>query len=145
MQASPLCSLSNYWHFKIERITFTYSPYCRARFHLRFKQAQPKMCHSPKAEVGVEIYFCPFRDPCFGFFCWKTLNCHLSKTVRAFDLIPTLRARPEYQLSADIHSPKSWTKYANKLLLYLIKPLLVMRSHGEPKSTTVKVVTTLML
>ena len=24
------------------------------QFHLRFKQAQPKMCHSPKVEDGVE-------------------------------------------------------------------------------------------
>ena len=34
----------------------------------------------------------------FGIFFWKTLNCHCSSTVRAFDLIPKLRARPEYQL-----------------------------------------------
>ena len=25
--------------------------------HLRFKHAQPKMCHSPKVDDGVEIYF----------------------------------------------------------------------------------------
>ena len=41
----------------------------------------------------------------FGQF----LNCHKSKTVRAFHLIPTLRARPEYQLSDDIHSHKAGT------------------------------------
>ena len=29
-----------------------------------------------------------------------TLNSHLSKTVKAFDLIPRLRARPKYQLSS---------------------------------------------
>ena len=29
---------------------------------------------------------------------WKTLNGHYSSTVRDFDLIPKLRARPEYQL-----------------------------------------------
>ena len=35
-------------------------------------------------------------------------------TVRDFDLIPTLRTRPEYQLSADIHSHKASTKYPDK-------------------------------
>ena len=35
-----------------------------------------------------------------GNYFWKTLNCHNSSTVRAFDLIPKLRARPEYQLSS---------------------------------------------
>ena len=37
-----------------------------------------------------------------GNFFLKTLNCHHSWTVRAFDLIPKLRARPEYQLSSAI-------------------------------------------
>ena len=26
-------------------------------FHLCFKQAQPKMCHSPKVDDGVDIFF----------------------------------------------------------------------------------------
>ena len=30
----------------------------------------------------------------------NTLNGHYSQTVRDFDLIPKLRARPEYQLSS---------------------------------------------
>ena len=33
-----------------------------------------------------------------GNFVWKTLNFHIASTVRAFDLIPKVRARPEYQL-----------------------------------------------
>ena len=37
----------------------------------------------------------------FGIFFLQTLNCHYSSTVRAFDLIPKLRARPEYFLSSD--------------------------------------------
>ena len=36
----------------------------------------------------------------FGIFFWQTLNRHYSLTIRAFDLIPKLRARPEYQLSS---------------------------------------------
>ena len=32
----------------------------------------------------------------------KTLNCHRSWTFRAFELIPKLRARPEYQLASVI-------------------------------------------
>jgi hypothetical protein len=35
-----------------------------------------------------------------GNYFWKTLNGHYSSTVRDFDLIPKLRARPEYQLSS---------------------------------------------
>ena len=37
---------------------------------------------------------------------------------RAFDLIPTLTAGPEYQLSADIHSYKTGTKYPHKLPIF---------------------------
>ena len=36
----------------------------------------------------------------FGIFLGQTLNCHYCSTVWAFDLIPKLRARPEYQLSS---------------------------------------------
>ena len=36
-----------------------------------------------------------------GNYFVQTLNCHISSTVRAFDLIPKLRARPKYQLSYD--------------------------------------------
>ena len=35
-----------------------------------------------------------------GTFILQTLNCHYSSIVRAFDLIPKLRAKPEYQLSS---------------------------------------------
>ena len=38
--------------------------------HLRFKHAQPKMCHSPKVENGVDIFFLFFCDPYFRtIFC----------------------------------------------------------------------------
>ena len=33
--------------------------------HLCFKQAQPKMCHSPKVDDGVEHFFSHFLDPFF--------------------------------------------------------------------------------
>ena len=35
-----------------------------------------------------------------GNYLWTTWTCHISSTVRAFDLIPKLRAKPEYQLSS---------------------------------------------
>ena len=35
-----------------------------------------------------------------GIFLILTLNCNICETVKAFDLIPTLRAKPLYQLSA---------------------------------------------
>ena len=34
-----------------------------------------------------------------GNYFLTTLNCHITSTDRAFDLIPKLRARPEYQLT----------------------------------------------
>ena len=50
----------------------------------------PRSSIWPNSKVSI------FSDNYFG----KTLNCHISSTVRAFDLIPKLRARPEYQLSS---------------------------------------------
>ena len=44
-----------------------------------------------------------------GNYSRKSLNCHISSTVRAFDLIPKLRAQPEYQLY-------SGTKYINVIM-----------------------------
>ena len=61
-------------------------------------------------------------------------------TIRAFDLILTLRARPEFQLSADIHSHKAATKYlpyiSTNLDLSFNQPLFVMRSRDEQISIT---------
>ena len=39
--------------------------------HLRFKQAQPKICHSHKVEDGVENYFFFFLDP----YVWTFFSC----------------------------------------------------------------------
>ena len=36
--------------------------------HLCFKQAQPKMCHSPKVDEGVDIYKKKFLNTYFGTF-----------------------------------------------------------------------------
>ena len=35
----------------------------------------------------------------WAFFCWKALNCYIFETVRALDLIPTLRAGPKTSVS----------------------------------------------
>ena len=45
-------------------------------------------CESPQVIIFAGNYF------------WTTLKCHYSSTIRAFDLIPKLRARPEYQQSS---------------------------------------------
>ena len=98
-----------------------------------------------KLRTDLTIYFF-FCDP----YLWKekkTLNCHHTYTVRAFDLIPTLRTR----LSISYHM----TYIIIKLVLnchmnwpytlcgrdFFNQPLLVMRSRCEPPSTTLKVVT----
>ena len=53
-------------------------------------------CESPQVIGLAKSKYLPI----FGIFFWQTLNCHFSSTVRACDLIPKLRARPEYQLSS---------------------------------------------
>ena len=54
-------------------------------------------CESPQViSLAKFKYLYAFRD----LFFLQTLNCHYSSTVRAFDLIPKMRARPDYQLSS---------------------------------------------
>ena len=110
---------------------------------LCFKHAQPKMYHSPKVDDRVDIK--KILENLFQTFLKNfKLPSHLN---RVFDLNPTLRTRPDYQLSADIHSYKAGTKLPDKSTLYLVwlrfffyQPFLVMHSRGEPLSTTLKVV-----
>ena len=59
-------------------------------------------CESPRSSIWPNPNVSIFSGNYFG----TTLNCHITSTVNAFDLIPKLRARPEYQLS-------SGTKYIN--------------------------------
>ena len=42
--------------------------------HLCFKQAQLKMCHSPKVDDGVDIFFKTSLTPLFGPFLLKNLK-----------------------------------------------------------------------
>ena len=42
--------------------------------HLCFKQAQPKMCHSPLVDDGVEIYFFTSYTHIFGQFWCKNFK-----------------------------------------------------------------------
>ena len=46
--------------------------------HLCVKQAQPKMCHSPKVEDGVPTKFVPSWTHIFGILLLRCLNCHIS-------------------------------------------------------------------
>ena len=46
--------------------------------HLCFKHAQPKMCHSPKVEIGVDNFFFSSVIHILGHFFKRTLNCHLT-------------------------------------------------------------------
>ena len=98
------------------------------------------MWSGPEVEDGVENKLFTSLTHIFEQFPLNSLNCHILLTIRAFDLILTLRARPECQLSADIHSHKAATKYlpyiSTNLDLSLNQPLFVMRSRGGPISTT---------
>ena len=70
---------------------------------------------------------CSLLGPLFLYnFYLRTLNRHKSLIIRAFDLIPTLRTWPEYQLSAGIHSHKAGTKYPHESLLYLLWPRFLL-------------------
>ena len=42
--------------------------------HSCFKQAQPKMCHSPKVEDGVDIFIVYFFDSYFWTIFFKELE-----------------------------------------------------------------------
>ena len=89
-----------------------------------------------------------------GIFCLNNLNCHNSEPVRAFYLIPTLRARAKYQLScgslveedytqqncdwAALENPRidtldpnfektSMTTYKSKYISQLVRPRLTLK------------------
>ena len=97
--------------------------------HLCFEQAQPKMYHSPKVDNGVDVFFfLNFLKTYFRTFFSKNLKLTSHLTVRAFRLIPTLRTRPECQLSADIHSHKAGTKLPYESALYLVWPRFFFKS-----------------
>ena len=51
------------------------------------------------AQLVKNIFYLHFLNPYFWAFKKITLNCHISETGMAFDLIPTLRAGPKYQVS----------------------------------------------
>ena len=87
-------------------------------YHLHFKQAQPKMCRSPRDKEKVENNFFTSLTHILRQLFKRTLNCHISYAVRAFDPIPALRARPKYQLSADTHSHKAGTKLQENTFAY---------------------------
>ena len=63
-----------------------------------------------------------------GFFFGQTLNCHYSLTVKAFDLIPKLRARPEYHLSFG-SKYTSYTSYFLGLLTHMGKIWYISGIH----------------
>ena len=67
-----------------------------------------------------------------------SLNCHISSTNRAFDLIPELRARPEYRLYSGI-------KHVNVILcdsaqhyLYTETTLRILDNPSGPQSNAIK-------
>ena len=73
-----------------------------------------------------------------GNYFWKTLNCHIFPTVRAFDLILKLRARSEYQLS-------SISKYINVMpcdshwqYLNIDTTQSFKDNHSMPQSNAIK-------
>ena len=103
------------------------------------------MCPSHKVEKKVDNFFSSSVNHIFGNFFKRTFYCRHTQTVRAFDLIPTLRNRPECQLSADIHSHKAGTKLPHTLAYTVCGRDLKKKSttfgYVQPWWTTLKVVT----
>ena len=65
---SPSCQTN------MENQLFQYWPTSKNNTgHLCFKQAQPKMCHSPKVDDGVDIFFKTSCKPNFGPFFLEEL------------------------------------------------------------------------
>ena len=63
---------------------------------------------TPELQIYTSLHGTMYSDSFFLF-----IYCHNFQAVRYFDLIPTLRARPKYQLSYG-------TKCPDKLPLYLV-------------------------
>ena len=81
-----LCSLHQVQQFWVEYkeslakdasylVNFTWMVFKLDRVapHLCFKHARPKMCHSPKVDDGVEIFFTIFLNNYFRTFFFKEL------------------------------------------------------------------------
>ena len=92
-----------------------------------------------KLRMEFETFFSHFFDPYFLNIFLRTLNCHISI---AFGLIPTLRARSENQLSADIHTHKAGTKFLHtnaqfvlvlSINLFCLCAAMVSQSHRQSK------------
>ena len=72
--------------------------------HLRFKQAQPKICHSPEfMKLMMELKTKLSLLGLFYFIHPKWL-----------DFYPNFKGEPKYQLSADIYSQKAGAKFAHE-------------------------------
>ena len=91
--------------------------------HLCFKQAQPKMCHSPKVDDGVDI----FLKRLFSDHFLKK-NIKLTSHLNRQRFLTYSKA----ENSADIHSQKAGTKFHTNWpynsrwpRFFLNKPLLV--------------------
>ena len=93
-------------------------------YQLRFEQQQPTIwawwtLMKAKTELALKSWKPTFLslEPYFQAFK-KKWTCHVSYTIRALDLIPSLRPMPKYQLS-------SATKCPDELPLYLNEPIFL--------------------
>ena len=79
--------------------------------YVRTKQEVLNLKQQEIGQLTKKISSFHFLNPCSqAYFLAKTLNCNNSKTDRAFDLIPTLRAGPKYQLSSGSLVMKDYTQ-----------------------------------
>ena len=70
----PYCASLEAWNWVV------------AAQHLNASHPRSTVWPNPNVTISLGNYF------------WKTLNSHISSTIRAFDLFPKLKARPEYKL-----------------------------------------------
>ena len=104
--------------------------YVSSRHSQKFKLCELQWEKNLNCHSDVETqFFSVFRSIFSGI-----LNCHISKSVRAFHLIPRLTAMPKYQVS-------SGTKCPNKSPIYLNGPNILSSStifgYAQPLLATV--------
>ena len=100
-------------------LVMTNLAYGRHWISWRVRMVAPILRKPPK-NMGTNLsHFSTLESIVSGHSFEKKLNCYIFYAVRAVDLIPTLRARPHYQISAD------WTAASTSI------QWLRLRAHGH--------------
>ena len=87
----------------------------------------------PRSSIWPNLFFSSFS----GNYFWKNLNCHIASTIRAFDLIPKLRARPENQLSSGINKKNTIQCVSHRHYLDIDTNQSILNNPSGPQSNVI--------